>query len=463
MPTIKPDSVPGNNSVATFDKEILRPGTYYPRQADGSRIRVDVTPESLERWASTFSAMRREGIKIPAPWRHDKDANPALDIKESSNNAGYWDKVWINAEDNALWGTLNSENPDNVAKIGTDVKEVSLWATPYVDGDGKDWGHAMRHVALVTHPIMKDQQNFKRVDDLSTVSLALSLGELEFAEEFPAKKPTKKKAPPKAGEQETDDEPTDDLADADNDGDGQVTLDADGHDEVGGGEGAADEEGTVPDGEPVVEPVDGTSIADCITTLKNGLDIVLPSDTNAQNFVSRLTIAVNQMVALKNKDNLAPQREEQPEVIMSDTAQYSKGVQIFARNQVKNQYMGRIKALQQTGRVNKKLIDEKLVPMLADLQFSIDDETGDVVGTGALDAVLDILESQPDSAGLIPSGKQPTKKGEKKAAGKAGSLAFSLGDDLTEEQPGEEIVTDAPMTAEERIALAKQLNDERKR
>ena len=95
--------------------------------------KVEVTSDRLDHWASQFGKMKKAGISVPAPWNHSKEAFPMSSgndgtLPRSDINAGWWDKVWV--EDNTLWGEVNVPSNEDAVKIGTNVKESSIYVRP---------------------------------------------------------------------------------------------------------------------------------------------------------------------------------------------------------------------------------------------------------------------------------------------------------------------------------------------
>ena len=136
-----------------FTKQILRPGTYVVRSPDGGRSEVKITPDRLRRYSDTFYKMRANGLKVPAPWRHDKSEPMAKEVKDARDYGGYWEEAWIGS-DGALYGKLDAPLAADSDKIGETVTEVSPYIQPeWVDGKGNKYEDAMLHIALVQHPV----------------------------------------------------------------------------------------------------------------------------------------------------------------------------------------------------------------------------------------------------------------------------------------------------------------------
>tara|TARA_Y100000401_G_scaffold30623_1_gene22367 strand:+ start:8290 stop:9546 length:1257 start_codon:yes stop_codon:yes gene_type:complete len=163
-----------------FKKPIVTTGIY-TIPGDSPR-KVEITNDRLSHWASQFSAMKDAGVSVPAPWNHSKEALPMSvgndgTLPRSDINAGWWDKIWV--EDNTLWGELDVPRSEDAVKIGTNVKETSIYVRPeFSDGSGNSWDDSLMHIALVTHPIENGQGNFEPVTNEEEAGIALAMSQL---------------------------------------------------------------------------------------------------------------------------------------------------------------------------------------------------------------------------------------------------------------------------------------------
>ena len=166
------------HSVAVFTKKIIQPGTYVVDRPDGTKRREFVSKARLAKMAATFKRMRDNGLNIPAPWRHDPEAKPLrLDLDQQDvdayKNGGFWRKVWQD-KDGAIYGELEVKNRSDAAKVGKSVVECSPRIDPkWQDGSGDEYEDAMTHIALVTQPVIRGQDNFVPVEE---PGIALSMG-----------------------------------------------------------------------------------------------------------------------------------------------------------------------------------------------------------------------------------------------------------------------------------------------
>ena len=176
--------------MARFKKAIVTAGTYSLPDGKGGMRREHITPDRLAYWANTAEEMRKKGARIPAPWKHDRDAQPVFTgsdgtLSTSYDNGGFWRKVWVDYNKKGvptLFGELdvpgNSKDPDSPAyKVGRTVKETSIYVRPeFKDGKDNVWRDSIMHVALVTHPVESGQDDFESVE--STDALALSMSQI---------------------------------------------------------------------------------------------------------------------------------------------------------------------------------------------------------------------------------------------------------------------------------------------
>jgi len=390
--------------VVKFTKQILRPGKYMARSPQGERSEVEITSDRLRHWVETFKSMRANGLKVPAPWRHDKSVPFAEDVKDSRDYAGYWEDTWI-GDDGALYGRLDVPLAADAEKVGATVTEVSPYIKDWEDGKKNKYLDAMLHIGLVQHPVAPGQPNFQPVneaDQQPALALSLSLlteGAVELAEE-PATAPV---VP------------------------------------------------AVTEPKPAVEPpakASAASMQDVLTALKSvGLD--LPEDTMAENLAERIITAAKAIAGKKAADQTsepgAPgaQAKEQPipiamagEIMPIDktVSQDGKGLEFqtpqaresfekqaglaleFAADFVRRDCQRRINALIETGQITPAMVAERLRPLVEGFEMSLDAE-GKRIPT-ELDRTLEILEALPPNrtgmAGALTAGNQTPKPSKKR-------------------------------------------------
>jgi hypothetical protein len=163
-----------------FEKVVLTEGKFRQwNEATKQYEIVEVTPARLEKLSSNFQRQQAKGMRIPGPWKHDfnitalSTGNNGL-LEDSTVNAGFWDSLVTKVLDNgktALVGTIDApgdlNDPNTPAgKIGTVVKDTSIYTRkdlPITSGVDKEevLEEGIMHIALVTHPIELNQENFK--------------------------------------------------------------------------------------------------------------------------------------------------------------------------------------------------------------------------------------------------------------------------------------------------------------
>lgn len=64
--------------MAKFKKPIVSAGVFLVGNDQGGRHTEVLTKDRLHHWAKTFGVMKKNGVRIPAPWAHSKDALPVV-------------------------------------------------------------------------------------------------------------------------------------------------------------------------------------------------------------------------------------------------------------------------------------------------------------------------------------------------------------------------------------------------
>lgn len=283
-----------------FRKIITKPDVYSVKTAKGRRIKA-VTSKLLSDVADTGNKMIAAGLNIPAPYAH-MDGNKTVPSPTqgtekptwSANfNAGFWKKFELTPA-GELAGYIEVENEDDVKKIGTSIKETSVWLEPeWEDGLGRKWKNALRHVALVTNPIEPDQENFQLVDSSPEYALAMSfcMSDAVGGDSTPPKK-------------------------KDGDGDGKTgesTQRGEGAStpsNTSGEDPKSDDSGEDSDND---EDIQSGNVPEIVSLLKDKLGYELPSDTTPQNFLDRLRTLLTSI-----------KKEEEEEVDLVDDEQPKK-------------------------------------------------------------------------------------------------------------------------------------------
>lgn len=130
----------------------------------------------LHKVATVSNKMLEAGLRIPAPFDHNKNAKPRTEQQEkdisinspesSFNNAGYWRNFWVAPNEKGvptLFGQLDAvgdpTDPKTPAyKVSNANEEVSVSITDnFEDGLGRTWTDGILHVAFVHHAVVPDQ------------------------------------------------------------------------------------------------------------------------------------------------------------------------------------------------------------------------------------------------------------------------------------------------------------------
>lgn len=168
-------------------KDILPEGSFLVSSNFG-RIPKKFTRQYLQRLAATTNQMIENGLKIPAPFNHHKEAVPIDATQKQSdafNNAGYWTSFFVGNDPitgkPVLKGVLDAPGSDDKPdtpyyKAKHTAKEVSISAIidkPYVDGLKREWKDGLLHVALVNHAVVPAQGEFEVPEDSTIVNLSM--------------------------------------------------------------------------------------------------------------------------------------------------------------------------------------------------------------------------------------------------------------------------------------------------
>ena len=133
--------------------------------------------------------MLQSGLRIPAPFDHNKNARPRTEQQEKDisinkpesafNNAGYWKNFWVAPNNKGiptLFGQLDAvgdpEDPKSPAfKVSKANEEVSVSITDnFEDGLGRTWTDGILHVAFVNYAVVPDQPG---IDNSSIVNMSM--------------------------------------------------------------------------------------------------------------------------------------------------------------------------------------------------------------------------------------------------------------------------------------------------
>ena len=177
--------------MALLTKKILPIGKYKVSSNRG-RIFREFDEPYLRKVADNTNKMIAAGLKIPAVFRHRKDAIPRdeqewkefeLEVNKTSDpfqNAGYWQRFWIAPDEKgkpSIYGEIDTpgevSQTDSMAwRLANVNKEVSASITEnFEDGKGRTWTDSLLHVAVVNHAVVPDQTDFK--DNVTIVNMSM--------------------------------------------------------------------------------------------------------------------------------------------------------------------------------------------------------------------------------------------------------------------------------------------------
>lgn len=168
-----------------FEKTIVTEGRYRQwNDAQKKYVFESVPAERIKNLSSTFQKMKEKGIRVPAPWKHDFEITSLVQgdnglLEDSTKNAGFWEDVVTKVTDDgklALVGVIDVPGDPNdpntpAGKVGKTVKDTSIYTrknVPITSGSEDILEEAIMHIALVTHPIELNQENFKLKDNTET-------------------------------------------------------------------------------------------------------------------------------------------------------------------------------------------------------------------------------------------------------------------------------------------------------
>lgn len=165
--------------MAVLQKEIIPENTYKVRTNNGRLVKT-FDEAYLRKVAETSNKMIENGLRIPAPFDHHKEAKPRTETEIAENkvvssykNAGYWRKFWVapNPKNSkpTLFGELEVDDKDaeDIKKKNEEVS-VSI-SSNFEDGLARVWNDGLMHVALVNHAVVPGQDPFKDAPDNVTV------------------------------------------------------------------------------------------------------------------------------------------------------------------------------------------------------------------------------------------------------------------------------------------------------
>ena len=154
-------------------KELLRPGTYYPRSG---AVTFDLP--KLHHFCEQGNRMLDSGIDIQVPLEHQDDAKPLTRAEKLArtvlHNAGWVQRYRMDGD--SLWVDLDVLDEEVYKRLPTTIKYVSpeIEFNDYRTGDGAVWKDGcITHVALTPVPVWAGQKPFEAPVAMSRVRLSL--------------------------------------------------------------------------------------------------------------------------------------------------------------------------------------------------------------------------------------------------------------------------------------------------
>ena len=130
----------------TFVKDMARVGLY-THPVTGQKF--DITEERMDGWINAFSTMRADGVDIEVVVDHSPKAEDIV---------GYLKGMF--KKDGVLYG-IHKFTSERGRELANTVKNVSILIDHDVKyGDGKSYGEAITHSALVQQPVITGQSKF---------------------------------------------------------------------------------------------------------------------------------------------------------------------------------------------------------------------------------------------------------------------------------------------------------------
>lgn len=389
--------------MAVLRKVIARPGKYLVRTLDGKRAVSNLSKSKLAKTAKTGNEMLGDGLLIPAPYGHSdgkkvvpvpvyrdpNDPNILLDAKDGKPvrwdhalNAGFWQKFEIGEagdEEGALIGYVEAEGDLNDEKTHAGrLRNMFRQTSPlihgeWVDGKGNLRENAPLHICVTNKAVEYGQNNFQAMPDDQELSIAMSFSD-------------------------------DDLIALSTDDDGSESEKVDPNAKAV----ETDSNKTTVETDKTSQPALGPEIVNKVRTeLKLKLNVTLPDDTDATNFLDRLLTILTNLEAKEEEEgefNVEPKDGEPPKAptIMSldelETKKINGALGTLAAKR-KAEFKSRIERAVSKGRTGRAHADKKLMPLVESFAMSLDDmdEEGNFRPT-AIEMALDALE---DAEALI--------------------------------------------------------------
>lgn len=155
-------------------------------EADGRKIMAEFSPADVKAFHQRGNEMIRSRVPVPVCFNHDPAVKPAVTAAERERQKALAVAGEAVEYELAKDGTLfaNVEVPDPMdALLVRRMKFTSPRIEPFTDGNARDWGRVITHLALTPRPVQHDQPPARELS-LGAVQLSLDPYEgIDMAEE----------------------------------------------------------------------------------------------------------------------------------------------------------------------------------------------------------------------------------------------------------------------------------------
>lgn len=394
--------------MAVFKKVISKPGTYLVKTMTGKRAVRKLSKADFAQAVKTGNEMLGDGLMIPSPYGHSDGQkvipvpltanpdDPALFVDAETGekpkwdqaiNGGFWRKFELGPEGEFIGYVEADGDPadpnTNAGRIGkTFVQTSPLLLGEWVDGKGRLRKNAPLHICLTNKAVEPNQSNFQAMPDDSPYAIAMSFSDddlIALSTDENGSEP--EKVDPNAKAIETDSNKT--------------TVETD----------------------KTSQPEMGPEIVNKVRTeLKLKLNVTLPDDTDATNFLDRLLTILTNLEAKEEEEgefDVEPEDGKPPKspTIMSldelETKKLNGALGNIAAKR-REEFKARIERAVSKGRTGRAHADKKLLPLVEGFAMSLDDmdEEGNFKAS-AIEMALDALEDAEALVGEEAEGDAP--------------------------------------------------------
>ncbi len=142
-----------------FKKGMLEVGRTY-KSPDGP---LPVTVERLRHWRDTFHRFKSLGLKVPVFFGHQDDPKKAVPVKRlPSNAAGKLIDMELSADGKKAEFVIDIPRAEDASKVEHNLVELSpVIFEKWTDGDGTEYKDCITDVDLVVHAVDHRQEDFK--------------------------------------------------------------------------------------------------------------------------------------------------------------------------------------------------------------------------------------------------------------------------------------------------------------